>query len=47
MDTFVKNEVKKENIGFFEAMFKNDKWKPPDPDADENAPKIMKYIVKQ
>jgi hypothetical protein len=47
MDTFVQNEVKKENMQFFEAMFKNNNWKPPDPNADGEAQVQKKFIVKQ
>jgi len=47
MDTFVQNEVKKENMQFFEALFKNNNWKPPDPSADSDAQVQKKFIVKQ
>ena len=47
MDGYVQNEVKKDNMAFYEAMFKNDNWKPPDPNADSDAPVLKKFIVKQ
>jgi len=47
METFVQNEVKKENMGFYEALFKNNNWKPPDPNTDGDAQVQKKFIVKQ